>query len=70
MAAEPIITVVPESVTEEPAEKQTSKKREITAAVTAGVVVLLLGAASGKLIERIGEGVKNKIAPKPESETE
>lgn len=64
-AAEPI-HIVPETVSEETAEKENSRKREITAAIVAGAVTVLLGAASSGIISKIGDGVKNKIAPKNE----
>lgn len=65
-ATKPVIEVVPESVSEEPLEKENSRKREIAATVIGGAVVVLLGAASSGIINRIGDGVKNKIAPKTE----
>lgn len=65
-ATQPVIEVVPEIVSEEPIEENNSRKREITAAVIAGAVTVLLGAASTGIINRIGDGVKNRIAPKTE----
>lgn len=65
-ATKPVIEIVPESVSDEPIEKDNSRKREITAAIIAGAVTVLLGAASTGVINRIGDGVKNRIAPKPE----
>lgn len=63
----PVIVVDPESVSDEtPEERSNSRKREITAAVVAGAVTVLLGAASSGIISRIGDSVKNRIAPKPE----
>lgn len=63
----PVIVVEPESVSDETAEERgNSRKREIIAVATAGAVTLLLGAASSGIISRIGDSVKNRIAPKPE----
>lgn len=65
-ATKPVIEIVPESVSDEPIEKDNSRKREITAVIIAGAVTVLLGAASTGIINRIGDGIKNRIAPKTE----
>lgn len=65
-AAKPVIEIVPETVSEEPIEKDNSRKREITAAIVAGAVTVLLGAASSGIISKVGDSVKNRIAPKTE----
>lgn len=59
------ITAEAETVSEETV-KTNSKKREVTAAVAAGVVTCVLGMAATGVIERIAKTVKNRIAPEPE----
>ena len=61
------ITVEPELVDEKPV-KANSRKREVTAVVSAGVVTCILGLAATAIINRIGETVKTRIAPEPEKE--
>lgn len=65
-AVKPVIEVVPETVSENPIEEKNSRKREIAAVIVSGAVTVLLGAASAGIINRIGDGVKNRIAPKTE----
>lgn len=60
------ITVEPESVVDEQPVKTNSRKREVTAVVTAGVVTCILGMAATGVIERISSAVKHRIAPEPE----
>lgn len=66
-ATKPVVEVVPEVASEESVEENNSRKREITAAIVAGAVTVLLGAASNGLIGKIGDNVKNRIAPKTEN---
>ena len=59
------ITVEPESVVDAPVKKS-SRKREFAAATAATTVTVVLGLAATGAINRLGEIVKDRIAPKPE----
>lgn len=61
------ITVEPESVVDEPV-KTNSRKREFAAAAVATTVTVVLGLAATGVINRLGETVKNRIAPKTEKD--
>lgn len=59
------ITVVPDSVTDEPIPAH-SRKRQFAATAVAGTLTVILGLAATGAINRIGEIVKARIAPEPE----
>lgn len=64
------VTVEPESVVDETPAKTNSRKREFAAAAAAGTVTVILGLVATGAINRLGEIVKNKIAPQPEKDDE
>jgi hypothetical protein len=49
-------------------EAPVSRKREVTAVVTATVVSIVLAGAASVLIDKISTRVKKTIAPEPDSE--
>lgn len=49
---------------------ENSRKREVTAAVTAAVVTVALGVVSTALIANVSEKIRNKIAPPQTTEDE
>lgn len=64
--------VAPESVetVSETSVKSVSRKREITAVVTAAAVTAVLGMAATGVIDKVARTVRDRIAPpKTESET-
>jgi hypothetical protein len=63
------VTVEPESVEDAPV-KANSRKREFVATATATTVTVILGLAATGAINRLGELVKNRIAPQPEKKTD
>jgi len=60
------ITIEPESAVDEPVNKSNSRKREFAATAVATTVTVVLGLAATGAINRLGEMVKNRIAPQPE----
>jgi hypothetical protein len=64
-------TVNPESIEIVSEVRPTnSRKREIAASITAGVVTVSLGLVATGMIEKVAGIVRNRIAPKPEDEDE
>jgi hypothetical protein len=60
------VTVDPETVVDEQPVKTNSRKREFAATAVATTVTVVLGLAATGAINRLGELVKNRIAPEPE----